>query len=304
MELIQDVCDAPELRAWKLGPELGRGATGIVHVAADRATGARRAIKFVCPSEEPDGVTDARIRREIDNCLSLQHTNVVRSYSGGRFDLVYFLVMELCEGGNLERAIAQAGPFEATAAIPLFLDVLSGLEYAHSAPIQVLGPRGPVTAAGLVHRDVKPQNIFLVGERRLHAKVGDFGLAKAFEAAGISGLTRTGSTAGTPAFMPRQQLLDYKYAPPAVDVWATAASLYFALSAHSPRDFPPGRDPWRIVWDTSPVPLAQRGAPVPPALADVIDNALADEDDDLRYTTVAQFRRAIEAACREEGLEP
>lgn len=98
-------------------------------------------------------------------------------------------------------------------------------------------------------------------------------------------------------------MLDYKYAPPAVDVWAAAASLYFALSGFTPRDFPPGRYPCRIVWDTPPVPLARRGVTVPSALADVLDGALADERDELPYTTVAEFRHAIETACYEDGLE-
>ena len=301
MDLIDEIRDAPELRAWEFGPELGRGATGTVHAATERATGARRAIKLVRANDQPDGVADARVRREIDNCLSLLHPNVVRGFCGGCAGLTYFLVMELCEGGNLHSAVAPGQPLDPRSAVLLFLDVLSGLQYAHSAPVQVLGPRGPMTVTGLVHRDVKPQNIFLV--EGFQAKVGDFGLAKAFEAAGISGLTRTGSVAGTPAFMPRQQLLDYKNAPPAVDVWAAAASIYFALSGFTPRNFPPGRDPWRIVWDTPPVPLARRGVAVPPALAAVLDGALADELDELPYATVAEFRQAVEVACHEDGLE-
>lgn len=301
MDLIDEIQNAPELRAWEFGRQLGSGATGSVHAATERATGARRAIKLVSANDQPDAVADARVRREIDNCLFLLHPNVVRGYCGGRAGLTYFLVMELCAGGNLHSAVAHGRPLDPRSAVLLFLDVLSGLEYAHSAQVEVLGPRGPMTVTGLVHRDVKPQNIFLVYSSR--AKVGDFGLAKAFEAAGISGLTRTGSAAGTPAFMPRQQLLDYKYAPPAVDVWAAAASLYFALSGFTPRDFPEGRDPWRIVWDTPPVPLARRGVAVPPALAAVLDGALADERDELPYATVAEFRQAVEAACQEDGLE-
>jgi serine/threonine protein kinase len=301
VDLADEIRDAPELQAWEFGRELGRGATGTVHAATERITGARRAIKLVRANDQPDAAADARIRREIDNNLSLLHPNVVRGYCGGRAGLTYFLVMELCGVGNLHSAVANSRPLDPRSAVLMFLDVFSGLEYAHSAPVQVLGPRGPMTVTGLVHRDVKPQNIFLTEGFR--AKVGDFGLAKAFEAAGISGLTRTGSAAGTPAFMPRQQLLDYKYAPPAVDVWAAAASLYFALSGFTPRDFPLGRDPWRIVWDTQPVPLARRDVAVPSALAAVLDGALADEREQLPYATVAEFRQAVEAACHEDGLE-
>jgi serine/threonine protein kinase len=212
--------------------------------------------------------------------------------------------MELCKGGNLASAVKDRGPLPAELAVPMFLDVLSALEYAHSLPISAVTRRGALNVTGVVHRDLKPANIFLTSGTEAdstsdaRAKVGDFGLSKAFEVAGLSGLTRTGTAAGTPEFMPRQQLLDYKYASPAVDVWAAAASLYYAISGHCPRDFPAGRDKWHVVWTTEPVPLAQRGIPVPDKLARVLDVALADGEDDLPYATVAELREAITTVTR------
>ena len=85
-------------------------------------------------------------------------------------------------------------------------------------------------------------------------KIGDYGLAKAFDLAGMSGLSATGAAAGTPVFMPRQQLIDYKYAKPPVDVWAMAASLYYMLTLKYPRDFEKGKDPWQIVLQTDAIP--------------------------------------------------
>lgn len=211
MDLIDEVQDADELRPWLIGQQIGMGATGVVHAAIDRASGQQRAIKLMRPACEPDSGADAYVRREISNCASLVHPNVVRAYAGGRVRSAYFLVMELCEGGNLADAVRRDGPLPAQVAVPLILDVLSGLEYAHSLRVRVVTELGELEVTGLVHRDLKPANIFVADGS--HAKVGDFGLAKAFDVAGISGLTRTGYTAGTPAFMPRQQVLDLSTSP-------------------------------------------------------------------------------------------
>jgi serine/threonine-protein kinase len=158
--------------------------------------------------------------------------------------------------------------------------VLLGLEYAHGQ--------------GVVHRDLKPSNIFLTapGPGQL-AKVGDYGLAKAFDLASLSGLTVTGDRAGTMAFMPRQQLINFKKAKPEVDVWAAAASLYFLLTGRFPRDFPPGEDPVQVVLRTSRQPIRQRNASIPPRLAEVIDEALVDEPR-IPFRTAAELRQALE----------
>ena len=124
-------------------------------------------------------------------------------------------------------------------------------------------------------------------------KVGDFGLAKAFDTAGLSGQTRTGSIAGTLSFMPRQQIVNFKYAKPEVDVWAMAASLYFMLTGTGPRDFPKGEDPCDVILRTSAIPIRQRNAKIPIKLAQVIDAALIDKPQ-INIKTAAELRRALE----------
>ena len=125
--------------------------------------------------------------------------------------------------------------------------------------------------------------------------MGDYGLAKAFDQAGLSGLTCTGAVAGTPYFMPRQQVLDFRFAQPEVDVWAASASLYNMLTGACPRDFPRGEDRWQVVLHTRPVPIRERNAAVPKRLADVIDEALID-DPDIRFKTAADLKDALQGA--------
>lgn len=290
MSVIDDVRDAPELSRWLIGAELGRGGMGVVYEATDRETGEPCALKILTT-----GAAAGHVRREVENSRQLEHPNIVRTGAAGVVRDVAYLAMELCSAGSLGQLVRERGPLPAEQAVPLITQVLAGLEYAHTVPITVTDVGGRwVEANGLVHRDVKPSNILLTGVGDT-VKVADFGLAKAFQLAGLSGLTRTDSAAGTPAFMPRQQVIDFKYASPAVDVWAAAASLYFALTAHTPRDFRPGRDPWLTAWRSRPVPIGERGVPVPERLAATLDDALAD-DPELRFVTAAELRAALDTA--------
>ena len=148
---------------------------------------------------------------------------------------------------------------------------------------------------GLIHRDLKPGNIFLanVGGKQV-AKIGDYGLAKAFNQAGLAGLsslTLSGNAVGTPYFMPRQQVLDYKYAQPEVDVWAVAACLYVMITGYSPRNFV-GLDPFRAVLDNDVVPIRDRTSSIPQPLATVIDRALINNPE-IYYSSAADFKQAL-----------
>lgn len=291
MSLVDEIRAAPELRRWSIGTELGRGGMGTVYHATDRETGEPCALKILSAGTD----AAAHVRREMDNSRLLEHPNIVRTHATGLVGGTAYLAMELCPHGDLGTRVREGGPLPAAQAVALFVQVLGGLAYAHTAPVTAIDVAGRrIEATGLVHRDVKPANILLAGAGDT-AKIADFGLAKAFQLAGLSGLTHTGSSAGTPAFMPRQQVLDFKYASPAVDVWAAAASLYFALTGYPPRDFRAGRDPWLTAWRGRLVPIRERGVPVPARLATTLDEALAEEPGP-RFGTAGGLRAALEAA--------
>ena len=227
--------------------ELGRGGMGMVYLVRSRPEGRRRALKVILPKLARDKQAGDLFLREMSISEALEHPNVVRSYHSGYAEGLFYLMMEYCDGGSLDNLLVAKGVLSPGDALAIIRDVLVGLEYAHSVAVPNLTAKagGGDRSVGLVHRDLKPQNIFLAidGGSRF-AKVGDFGLSKAFDVAGLSGMTKTGTAAGTPGFMPRQQVLNYKYVRPEVDVWAAAATLYTTLTAHTPRDFPPGKDAW------------------------------------------------------------
>ncbi|RCJ14555.1 hypothetical protein A6S26_10590 [Nostoc sp. ATCC 43529] len=121
-------------------------------------------------------------------------------------------------------------------------------------------------------------------------KIADYGLAKAFDQAGLSGQTMSGTHAGTPVFMPRQQVINFKYAKPEVDIWATAACLYFMLTGAFPRNFV--GDPFLAVLQTNAVPIRKRDASIPKKLAELIDLALVDQPE-IHFKDAATFKQAL-----------
>ncbi|QFG22303.1 protein kinase [Actinomadura sp. WMMB 499] len=251
--------------------ELGRGGMGVVHLARD-ATGAEVALKLMLPRAAADDTARRRFLTEVELTRSLRHRHITELYDAGFADGAFYFTLEYCPGGGVDRR----GKMPAREAVPIVLQVLDALEYAHGR--------------GVVHRDLSPSNILLSGG---DAKVCDFGLAKAFDAHGLSGLTRTGTTAGKPYFVPRRQVVNFKEASPELDVWAAAASLYAMLTGRPPRRFPAGADPWLHILQTDPVPIREREPALPPGLAEVVDHALTERPR-IGFPTARELRRALE----------
>jgi len=257
---------------------LGKGGMGEVWSVADQA-GNKYALKFMLPQAAASEVGRKTFLREAQMMVQLKHKNIVQAHKFGQLGGMYYILMEMCEGGSLEQFIRKnGGRLSVDTAIDIFSQYMDGLIYTHSAPVIATNKEGePVSVKGVVHRDLKPANIFLSGSAsKPTVKVADFGLAKAFEIAGLSGHTFTGAVAGTPVFMPRQQVMDYRYSSPAVDVWAAAATLYYMLTGYFPKDFSEG-DALHCAISTSAVPILKRNSRVPKRLAAVIDQALVEQ---------------------------
>jgi serine/threonine-protein kinase len=276
------------LKGCTIVKELGRGGMGAVYLLRNSQKGELVALKVMLPKIAADQRAKEKFLREVENTKTLKHTNVVRLQDSGCSEGTFFFTLEFCDGGSVDKLVKEhGGTLPITEAMTIILQALDGLEYAHNVF---------ETGNGLVHRDLKPHNIFLSGSGSSRiSKVGDYGLAKAFDMAGLSGQTRTGAMAGTPVFMPRQLLINFKYAKPEVDVWGMAASLYYTLAGRPPRDFPKNQDWWRVVLETPAVPIRKRDTSIPRKLAEVIDTALIDNPA-IVFKTAAEFKRALEQA--------
>ena len=286
---------------------LGRGGMGEVWKVREKKTGKYFALKTMLPQMAINEQAKTLFLREAKVSEQLDHKNVVRTYKSGCANGVFYILMDLCEGGSVDSLMAKhGGKLCLEQATLITLQVLDGLEYVHNVKVDVDIKKGlfnstkEVEAYGLVHRDFKPGNIFLADNTDYPvAKVADFGMAKAFETAGMSKVTKDGSAMGTPQFMPRQQAVNFRYSEPDVDVWAAAASYYNMLTGQFPRDFAPGKNPCMVLMTGSIVPIRQRDHSIPPKLAAVIDRAL-QEVPEIGYKSAATFRRDIIAALPEQ----
>jgi serine/threonine-protein kinase len=260
-------------------------------------SGKSYALKLMLPQMMTDEKNIKAFQREAQLLTQLKHPNVVQAYHCGNIENVYYILMELCKGGSADNIVKKKdGKLGLELATDIVLQALDGLIYTHGTTINAEDENGKnITVRGVVHRDFKPGNILIANSRgKPKVKVADFGLAKAFEMAGMTGHTRTGALGGTPVFMPRQQIIDYRYAKPAVDVWAAAASYYYMLTGCFPKNFD-GNDVMIAALINEAVPIRKRDASIPKRLAEVIDHALTEKPA-IGYQAVAELKAEIQGA--------
>jgi len=258
----------PDLRAQlqsALGPayvlerELGGGGMSRVFTAEDTAL-RRRIVMKVLPPELAAGLSVARFQREIALAAQLQHPHIVPVLATGDAEGLPWYTMPFVEGESLRERLARVGELPVAEAVRLLREIATALDYAHEK--------------GIVHRDIKPDNVLISGSI---AMVTDFGVAKAL-AASVSAhegtLTATGVAIGTPAYMSPEQIT----ADPAVDrradIYALGVVAYEMLAGQPPFA---GRTTQTLLAahvTEAPEPLARRRPAVPPALAALVMRCL------------------------------
>jgi serine/threonine-protein kinase len=234
----------------------------------------------------------------------LIHPNIVRLYDQGHTGKDHYFAIEFLGDGDASDLIIKkyTGPVPYLEACDIICQSLEGLQFAHSR--------------NYIHRDIKPQNILLHRDSKgIKAKLSDFGLAKNFEEAGGSMMTKDGEVAGTVIFMAPEQLLNYKYVKPPADVYSMGVSLYYLLTGKYPFDYPSPldcmmavkngmridlrkyADPLLLVLSENPIPITQRAGYIPAELARVVDKSVRKREDE-RYASAREFREDILKAVK------
>jgi TolB-like protein/Flp pilus assembly protein TadD/tRNA A-37 threonylcarbamoyl transferase component Bud32 len=264
--------------------ELGGGGMSRVFVAEETSLG-RKVVVKVLPPDLAATVNVERFRREIQLAAKLQHPHIVPVLAAGISDGLPYYTMPFVEGESLRARLARSGELPVQEAVKILRDVLSALWYAHDH--------------GVVHRDIKPDNVLLTGQ---HAVVADFGVAKALSASTNAGssLTSLGVALGTPAYMSPEQAAADPTTDHRADIYGLGAMAYEMLTGHQVFS---ARSPQAMLAahaTEKPEPIERRRPAVPPALSSLIMRALEKHAAD-RPQSAAEMLADLEAAVTPSG---
>lgn len=264
---------------------VGRGGMSVIFRARHRHMQRLVALKVISPEIEKDPVAVQRFWREVRVIAQLDHPHIVKAYDAGEESGKMYLAMELIQGINCGDLVKGRGSLRVPQALKLVSQAASGLGYAHSS--------------GIVHRDVKPTNLF-VNDKGL-VKVLDLGLAllqlgpaEQGSAGNRTDLTRTGIVMGTVDYIAPEQARGKRDLDGRADIYSLGCTLYFLLTGQRPYS---GENVIDVILGhmNSPVPsLAAAGVECPPAVQDLL-NGMMEKDRGKRFATMEQVVEAITA---------
>jgi serine/threonine-protein kinase len=274
---------------YEVGRELGHGGMACVYLARDTKHGRDVAIKVIRP-ELSVSLAHERFLREIEIAARLRHPNIVPLYDSGEVDGKLYFVMPYEEGPSLGERLEKEGPLPLADGLSVLRDVGRALAYAHEH--------------GVVHRDVKPDNVMLSGGA---AVVTDFGIAKAVSAAlaDVPGatLTQTGSSVGTPAYIAPEQATGDPSTDHRADIYSFGCLAYAVLTGNPPFR---GQGSHQVIaahLTTVPAPVSEMRPELPPAVASLVARCL-EKDPGARPQSAREVLAALDGAVAIEPVRP
>lgn len=261
---------------YELDRELGRGGMGIVYRAKDRRLKRMVAIKVLPPELGFRGEIKSRFLREAETAAQLSHPDIVPIYSVDEREGLVFFVMACVDGDTLAKRLVEHGPLPVDDARRILREVADALAYAH--------------ARGVIHRDIKPDNILLGEDGR--AMVTDFGIARAIQEGADSRLTATGVAIGTPAYMSPEQAAGDREIDGRSDLYSLGIVAYQMLAGQLP--FQASSTAAMLMKHISerPAPLDQVRPDVPPDLSAAI-MMLLEKEPANRFPSAAAFEAVM-----------
>jgi predicted Ser/Thr protein kinase len=266
---------------YELEELVGHGGMSSVYRARDSLLERNVALKVLHEQYNADADFVERFKREARSVAQLQHPNIVTVIDRGEADGRQYIVFEYIDGENLKELVVRKGRLDVREALEITLEVSRGLAFAH--------------AQGLVHRDVKPQNVLLNGDGR--AKVTDFGIAHSVD---VEGMTETGTVLGTSNYIAPEQASGQPV-DAQTDVYALGVVLYELLAGEVPF---PGESFLAVAMKhvhEPPPNLLDLRSEVPLRVAAAVDRAL-EKDSDQRFPSMDAFAAELEACVAE--LDP
>jgi serine/threonine-protein kinase len=268
---------------YRLEAEIGRGGMSVVYRAHDARLNRAVAIKVLPPELAYDPAVRMRFTREAQTSAQLSHAHIVPIHDVGERDGIAWLVMSLVTGGNLATLLGREPRQPVSEVRRILAEIADALAYAH--------------ARGVVHRDIKPDNILLDRDSG-RAVVTDFGIARAMEAG--TRLTQTGAAIGTPTYMSPEQAVGEREVDGRSDLYSLGVVAYQMLTGRLP--FTAGNSMAMLLKHVNerPPAIADLRPDAPKPLRDAIERALAKSPED-RWPSAAAMRDALRDALRPDA---
>jgi serine/threonine-protein kinase len=262
---------------YEIRREIGRGAMGVVYEGYDPSIKRVVALKSIRSDQlagEGSAAVIARFRHEAQAAGRLNHPNIVSIYDFGEDSGVWYIAMEFVQGRELKECFESNERFKVADIVRIMSQILNALDYSHRQ--------------GVIHRDVKPANIFLLSDGSV--KVADFGIAHIES----SSLTQVGTVMGTPSYMSPEQIMGLPVDGRS-DLFSAGVVLYQFLTGERPFAGSATTTMQKVLKE-EPLPPSALNVQLPPAMDAVVRKALAKRADE-RFQTAPEFADAIRAAA-------